>query len=177
MVRVFVDVDTQSDFMNEDGNLYVPGAEKIKPLLQKITKLAKDEKIPVLKTMDWHEVNDKEFSQFPPHCIKETDGSASIRETACKKAIIFEKKTYDVFDKELGNPNFEKWLDEHKVTEAYVYGVATEICIRAAVIGLCKKGITVYVFKDAIKGIDEKNEKEAIQEMRNHGALFVEAKL
>ncbi|MFW6121501.1 MAG: cysteine hydrolase family protein [Petrotogales bacterium] len=177
MKRVFVDVDTQCDFMNKNGNLYVTGAEGIKNTLFKITKLAKDEKITVLKTLDCHKKNDPEFSQFPPHCIEETEGAAPIRETANKRAVNFEKKTFDVFDKKLGNPNIDKWLKENKVTEAWVYGVATEICVIAAVKGLLARGITTYVFENAIKGIDVENEKKAIEEMKKAGAHLAVAKL
>jgi nicotinamidase/pyrazinamidase len=177
MSRVFVDVDTQCDFINEDGKLYVPGAKEIKPVLQKISKLAKDEKIPVLKTMDCHEPNDPEFATFPPHCIKNSIGAASIIETANKKAIIFEKQTYDVFDKNYGNKKIDNWLKENKVTEAWVYGVATEICVRAAVLGLCQRGITTYVFKNAIKGIRDEDVDKSIKEMKDAGAHFAVAKL
>lgn len=176
-MKVFVDVDTQCDFMNNDGALYVPGAEEIKPLLKKITKIAKDEKIPVLKTMDWHEANDKEFSQFPPHCVKETDGAASIRETSNKKAIIFEKQTFDVFDKKLGNKNFKKWLEENKVNEVWLYGVCSEICVKATVLGLLKMGINVFVFENAIKSLTEEGAINAKEEMKKAGAFFAIASL
>lgn len=176
-MKVFIDVDTQCDFMNPDGALYVPGAENIKDILAKITKLAKDEKIPILKTLDCHTSNDKEFNVFPPHCIEGTFGQASIRETSSNNAIFFPKATYDIFDKELGNPLFEKWLTNNKVTIAYVYGVATEICVLAAVLGLRKRNITTYVFKNAIMGIDENACEEAIKKMQKAGAYLVVAKL
>ena len=37
MKTIFYDVDTQNDFMKEDGALYVPGAESIKENLEKLT--------------------------------------------------------------------------------------------------------------------------------------------
>jgi nicotinamidase/pyrazinamidase len=179
-MRVMIDVDTLNDFF-EGGALPVPSANEIRPMLKKLTKLAKDEKIPVLKICDAHDGTEPEMlvngGMFPLHCLKETEGAATIRETAHSKAIVFEKQTYDVFDKKLGNKNFEKWLTDNKVTESWVYGVATEICVKAAVLGLRKLGITTYVFKDAIKGIDEKNVEKAIQEMKNAGALFAESKI
>ena len=182
MKRVFVDVDTQCDFMNEDGALYVPGAEEIKPVLKKLTKLAKDEKIPVLKTMDWHEPNDKEFTQFPPHCVKETGVAATIRETANTKAIVFEKQTYDAFT----NPALEEWLKKNKVTEAWVYGVVGNICCEAAVTGLRKLGITTYVFENAVTWMDmeagvfcqgEDNKDKSVERLRALGAHLAQVKL
>lgn len=177
MNKVFVDVDTQCDFMNPGGALYVPGAEQIKEVLAKITKLAKDEKIPILKTFDCHIPNDKEFEIFPPHCIDGTVGQASIRETSSNNAVKFDKSTYNIFDKKLGNSNFEKWLVDNKIKTAYVYGVATDYCVKEAVIGLCKMGITTYVFENAIAGVTAETTEIAKKEMRKAGALLAIAKL
>jgi len=185
-MKVFVDVDTQCDFVNQDGNLYVPGAKEIKPVLEKLTKLAKDENIRVIKTMDAHLQNDPEFKVFPPHCIVETVGQASIRETANKRAIIFEKQTYDVFDKTLGNDKIDGWLKDNKVTEAWVYGLVGNICIEAAVMGLLARGIKVYVFENAVMWMDMEqgifctgvdNKEQSVARMRKAGAVFAQAKL
>lgn len=176
-MKVILFVDCQQDFMNRDGALYVPGSDEIKPVLDKITKLAKDEKIPILKTMDCHIPNDKEFQDFPPHCIAETVGQASIIETAAVKAITFNKKTYDIFHKELGSPEFEPWLKKHKVTEVWACGVATDWCLKFAVIGILNLGINVYIFQNAISGVDEDASKKAIKEMCRQGAHLAIAKL
>jgi len=178
--RVFVDVDTLGDFF-DGGALPVPNADEIRPTLAKINKLAKDEGITVLKFNDCHDGSEPEMicngGPFPLHCIEESDGAASIRETANKRAVIFPKKTYDVFDKKLGNDKIDDWLKENEVTEAWVYGVATDWCVKAAVLGLIKRGIRVYVFENAIMGIDEKTTQEAIDMMKKAGALFAVAKL
>ncbi len=179
-MKVFVDVDTLGDFF-EGGALPVPDADEIRPTLEKITKFAKSQKIPVLKFNDSHDGTEPEMKAnggpFPRHCMIDTEGAASIRETSCKNALIFEKQTYDAFDTKLGNKKIDGWLKENKVTEAWVYGVATDWCIKAAVLGLLKRGIRVYVFKNAIKGIDEKASKQAIDEMKKAGALMAVAKL
>jgi nicotinamidase/pyrazinamidase len=181
MMKIFMDIDSQSDFMNEDGALYVPDAEDIKPLLKKLTKLAKEEKITIVKTMDWHNGSEPEFIKnggpFPFHCMQETPGSASIIETSAKGAVRFEKQCYDVFDKKLGNKNIAGWLKDNNVTEAWVYGVATDYCVKAAVLGLRKLGINTYVFENAIAGVDPLTTEEAIKEMKEAGAHFAVAKL
>lgn len=167
--------------MNPDGALYVPGAENLKTILGKLTDLAKDEKITVIKTMDCHDGSEPEMTTmggiFPLHCMKETAGQASIIETANNKAVVFEKRCYDVFAKELGNKDIEQWLKKNKVTEAWVYGVATDYCVKAAVLGLCKLGIKTYVFENAIAGVATETTEGAIKEMRAAGAHFAVAKL
>jgi nicotinamidase-related amidase len=178
--KVFIDVDTIKDFF-KGGSLEVPNTSIILPVLKKINELAISDNIPVLKFNDLHDGTEPEMIQqggpFPFHAIEGTPGAEGIFETRNKKAIIFPKKTYDAFDKKLGNQNIEKWLIDNNVTTAYVYGVATEYCILAAVLGLRKLGITTYVFENAIQHIDEESGKVAKQKMRDVGAHFAVAKL
>lgn len=170
-MKAFLFVDCQNDFF-PGGNLAVETADEIRPTLKKLIKLAKEDNIPILKTMDCHVTNDEEFKKFPPHCIEGTEGYKSIEETDVDGAVIFNKQTYDVFDKKLGNKDITKWLKDNKITEVWVSGVVDSICVRAAVLGLLRLGITTYVFKNAIAGLDELSTKEAIDEMKKNGALM-----
>ena len=77
------------------------------------------------------------------------------------RGIYFEKQSYDVFT----NPAFAVFLDLMKVKEAVIYGVATDYCVKAAVLGMQKKGIQCYVVEDAIKGVNQKTTQEALEEM------------
>lgn len=86
---VFWNVDTQNDFMNEDGKLPVPKAETIKPNLKKLTDFARVNNIKVVNTMDWHFKDSKELSDtpdfiktFPQHCMANTQGARFIEETS-----------------------------------------------------------------------------------------------
>src|SRR5258705_11341300 len=71
---VFVDIDTQNDFLLPVGALYVPGAERIIPTLARIYDLAKRKSIPVISSADAHSERDPEFASWPPHCIAGTLG-------------------------------------------------------------------------------------------------------
>jgi len=51
---VFVDIDTQFDFMNPRGNLYVPDAEDIIDNIKKLFDYAKEHKIKILSSTDAH---------------------------------------------------------------------------------------------------------------------------
>ena len=51
---VFVDIDTQFDFMDPSGNLYVPGAEDIVDNIKKLFEYAKGHKIKILSSTDAH---------------------------------------------------------------------------------------------------------------------------
>lgn len=187
---IFLDIDTQYDFMHKDGMLYVPGAEKIIPKLKKITEFAKKKKINVIASTDKHTLKDREIASgaFGAHCIRGTRGQKKIIETRLNGAVsvstkrltperikklkrigrlMIEKQEYDAFS----NPNLKLLLSGLKA--AYVYGVATDYCVKAAVLNLCRMGIKAYVIKDAIKPVFKKNEKKDLALFKKYGAKFL----
>ncbi len=179
MKKIFFDVDTQKDFMNKDGALYVPNAESIKPNLKKLTQFAVNNKIGIICSMDVH-IGTEEYKDvetelkrnggpFPDHCMEGTEGCTSIDETDSIALCIttyIDKQTYDVFS----NPETKEELKG--VEEAVVYGVATDYCVKAAVLGMLKMGIKVTVVEDAIMGVAEDTTKKALKEMKDKGAIF-----
>ncbi len=89
---VFVDIDTQFDFMDPRGNLYVPGAENIVDKIKKLFNYAIEHKIKILSSTDAHTVDDPEFKLFPAHCIKGTPGNQKIEASTCNDNIIIENR-------------------------------------------------------------------------------------
>ena len=185
---VFVDIDTQIDFMRPEGKLYVPGAEQILPNLVKLMNYARQHDIPVLSSADAHTPDDPEFEIWPPHCVVGTEGQRRIPETQFPDAIvvpyipgafhpsgkwsgqtIIEKPTYDSAD----NPNFDTIIESLKPRRAVVFGVATEYCVRADALSILKRGMAVDLVKDAIKAIKEEDGRKAIEEMTTAGARLV----
>lgn len=188
---IFFDVDTQYDFMHKDGKLYVPDAESIIPNLKKITQFAKKKNIPIIASGDAHRMTDWEIvsKTFPPHCMAGSKGYKKIPETRLSNTKIVPnkklsnkqlkkllekynrfwilKQRYDVFS----NPNMKTILK--RIKKAYVYGVATDYCVKAAVLGLRKMGVETYVVKDAIKPVFKKNEKKDLSLFRKKGAKFL----
>ena len=78
---VFYDVDTQNDFMEKKGTLYISGSEKIKPVLKELTQYALNNNILILGSSDRHFEDDEELKTFPPHCMDGTWGMERIKET------------------------------------------------------------------------------------------------
>lgn len=182
--QIFYDVDTQNDFMNKDGALYVPDAELIKPNLKLLTDYAAKNNIQVLASVDNHygtEVfkdSEGELARwggpFPDHCMNGTLGQRKIAETdpSLTNAVLIEKQSYDVFT----NPAIEPMLQAMDVKKAVVYGVATDFCVKAAVLGMQNRGIQCYVVVDAIKGVFPDKTKSALEEMMNARAMLVTTK-
>jgi nicotinamidase/pyrazinamidase len=177
-VTVFWNVDTQEDFIDQAGKLYVQGAEEIRPVLKQITDFAKSEGIRVINTCDYHHINSDELSSipdyettFPQHCLAGSSGAEFISETLPESPLVIDwdselaifaefddperfrnvvirKDAFDVF---AGNPYTEKIVEILHPDQVFVYGVTTNVCVDRAVVGLADRGIKVYVFGDAIK--------------------------
>ncbi|HEY5511724.1 MAG TPA: isochorismatase family cysteine hydrolase [Prolixibacteraceae bacterium] len=175
---LFWNVDTQIDFIEPTGKLYVKGAEKLKPALKKITNFAKENHIRVINTCDFHLINSNELSPnpdyittFPEHCMAGTRGAEFIEETKPHlpaivdwmthlailpqlananqyRNIVIRKDAFDVFE---GNPYTTRILNLIKPEKVFVYGVTTNVCVDKAVCGLAELGYKVFVFEDAIK--------------------------
>ena len=94
---IFWDVDTQHDFMDASGKLYVPDAEAIKPHLKRLTDFAHARQIHIVASSDDHVAGHRELSAtpdfletFPEHCMRGTPGAAKIAETALEAPMIIE---------------------------------------------------------------------------------------
>jgi nicotinamidase/pyrazinamidase len=166
----FWDVDTQRDFMLRTGGLYVPEAEQIAGGIATLTEYARQRGIHIFGSLDAHTVNDPEFKQFPAHCVKGTWG---FHKALGKRPgeIYFEKNTIDVFT----NPEAERAIVETAQNYA-VYGVATDFCVRAVVLGMQNRGIQAYAVEDAIRGVFPDKTQQAIEEMKKAGARFIKIK-
>ena len=85
---VFVDIDTQRDFLEESGALFVPGSRSIVPNLERLSRFADARGIPVVATACRHSPGDPELSQFPPHCMAGTDGQRRIAATERPGSVV-----------------------------------------------------------------------------------------
>jgi len=197
---IVYDVDTQKDFMNPDGALSVPGAETIVGAISKVMETANKNDILVVGSVDAHPIDDKEFEVYPPHCVVDTEGQEKIPETLIHNdsfvytvpntgngldmyvadgcgQIYFEKQTYNIWDKTLGQPdNLQTILRSADVKDIYVMGVASNVCVIAAVEGFVERKYKVHVISDAIKGLtisEDNNEETVITKMKELGVDFI----
>jgi nicotinamidase/pyrazinamidase len=172
MTTVFIDVDTQLDFLYPAGALYVPGAEHIVPALARLTRYAAEHGIPIVSTADAHAENDVEFHQWPPHCIAGTLGQHKVEATLLPRGarqIVVEKQTVDVFQA----PNLRRVIEALRPDRFVVYGVVTEICVLFAARGLLKMGKPVTIVTGAIAGLTPAGSEAALKELQSAGAEVV----
>jgi nicotinamidase/pyrazinamidase len=175
---LFWNVDTQNDFIDPSGKLYVPGAEKLRPVWAEITRLAKKFRIKVINSADAHDIHSPELDlepdlvkTFPPHCLTGTYGAEFIKETNPENPLVFRWDTkYDVaplkvdvpvyrnfvilkneFDMFAGNSITEQLIREVNPAKVFVYGMTTNICVDYSVRGLVGLVKKVFVISDAIR--------------------------
>lgn len=183
---VFVDIDTQNDFLDYNGSLYIPGSENIRPNLKLLIDFAVNNNLKIISTMDSHAEDDPEFLEFKPHCIPGSWGWQKIPETIydnyqliepvvedelrlLSNRFIVKKHMIDAFS----NPNLMRLLYYLEKRNFIVFGVATEYCIRQLVLKLLKEHFLVQLVEDAIIGISDENAEIAIQEMVANGAKLI----
>ena len=189
---LFWDVDTQVDFMDTGGKLYVPGAENIIPRIQQLTQFAAEHRIPIVASACAHVPSDPEFSQYPPHCLVGTPGQQKVAGSllpdhyiipnrkielpgniASYPQLIVEKQATDVFS----NPNTDSllarlaaaWHFPPASTEVVLYGVVTEICVELAARGLIQSGYRMTILSDAIQHLSPERGKATIEYVEQHG--------
>jgi nicotinamidase/pyrazinamidase len=182
MRTVFVDVDTQYDFLFPAGALYVPGAERIVTAIGQLNRYAEAHGIALLSTADAHAENDPEFAAWPPHCVAGTLGQRKPAATLLESRVVIpnrdiggaldkpsqyivEKQTIDVFD----TKTVRQILDALGADRFVVYGVVTEICVISTVRGLLAPGKQVVVAADAIQALSAEKAGQALNEIRSLG--------
>lgn len=181
MQQVFLDVDTQIDFIYPTGALSVPDATQILPNLAALTQFALAGQIPLISTADAHLEDDAEFSQYAPHCVAGTFGANKVPETLSAKAfrvgvgerapaewqgqLILEKRSLDMF----AQPSIAALLESLNPDRFVVYGVVTEICVMHAVEGLLRLGKSVTLLSDAIFALEASKAHDLITRWKLRG--------
>jgi nicotinamidase/pyrazinamidase len=157
-------IDMLNDFILEDAPLRVPKIERIiEPIKREIEK-ARSEGYHVIYLCDSHEENDREFEIFPRHAVKGTEGAKILEELKPEGTdIIVRKKTFSGFY----NTNLDEILKKLEVEKIIVTGDVTNICILYTVADAVMRGYKVDVVKDAVAGINARDHKFALEQMKN----------
>jgi nicotinamidase/pyrazinamidase len=185
-VKLFFDIDTQIDFMFPSGALYVPGAEKLLPLIATLNRMAVSSGGKVISTTCAHDEDDAEFRVWPPHCVIGTVGQAKpaslLLENRCvvpreeaplavaaAGQIVLEKAQLDLFS----NPNTDGVIRALNPDECIVYGVVTEYCVMKCAMGLLDRGYKVSLVREGIQCLSEADAGSLLQDfVARSGAGF-----
>ena len=197
--HVLWDVDTQVDFVLPDGKLSVPGADEVVPGDGAARRLGARERRRARRLgrrPRAHRSRDLGRPRLREHVSRRTASAAraapqripetragrpaaalarrlpagrSSRElVAGRREILLLKKSFDVFT----NPNTEAVLDALDPAEVILFGVATDVCDHAAIVGLLRRGRRVAFVEDAARGLDEERTRRASAHWRDAGVRF-----
>jgi nicotinamidase/pyrazinamidase len=189
---IFFDVDTQRDFMESTGALYVPDAEAIRPRIGRLLRSAGERGITTISSRCAHQVDDPEFAIFPPHCLEGSPGAERIfadlpqlprivipADARSDPDAVLEPATHYLVEKRVFDLFSNPWLEgvrrkgTFKDQECVVFGVATDYCVRACALGLASAGARVLLIEDAVRGVAAETTRNTIEEMREAGVVFI----
>ncbi len=146
-------VDMQNDFVREEGNLYVPTAQKTISNIQHLIKSARGAGVHVVYTQDTAIENDPEFDIWPEHCVKGTWGWEIIEEVKPEKTdLICPKNRYDGF--------YGTWMDHFliniwKVKNVVITGTVANICVAHTAASAGLRWLKVVIPADGISALTE----------------------
>jgi nicotinamidase/pyrazinamidase len=189
---IFFDIDTQSDFLDRGGALYVPDAETIKPNLERLLQAASAKGITTISSRCAHEAGDAEFEIFPPHCIDGTPGAERVfaslpalprKEIAvdapADPAVQLSAGTHYIVKKKVFDLFSNAWLDGLRRSGKFedetcvVFGVATDYCVRACALGLAPTAKRTLLVEDAIRGVAMETTTTTLSDLRAAGIEFI----
>lgn len=179
-------VDVQNDFC-PGGALAVADGDRVVAPLSRLAGQFQRKGLPVFASRDWHPSDSRHFKAgggpWPVHCVAGSEGAAfhPDLELPAGTAVLSKGKArdqegYSVFDEgrtDAGTTLAEE-LRRARATTVYVGGLATDYCVRGAVLGGLAEGFRVAVLTDAIAAVDVQpgDGDRALEEMKTAGATF-----
>ena len=197
--KALVVVDVQIDFCPE-GNLAVPNGQEVVEVANYLSDGSGfDYKV---LTKDWHPKNHCSFASshpgkqlfetvtlengvnqmlWPDHCIQDDDGAQfhPALDTECDKVIIkgtdIDVDSHSAFLDNAQNRStgLLEYLNENEVTDVYVMGLATEVCVKLTVLDSVNLGFNTFVITDGCRAVNDENGKKAFKEMADATAILV----
>ncbi len=197
MNRILVDVDTQVDFCEPHGALFVADAPKVMDHARSLVRWALQHGHHIVGSVDSHAFDAWEFNTnltngapgpFPPHCVKGTAGWLKVAGTMAGKAyfvpnalhtlkapagwqaLYFEKEVYSLFANPMAQPFLLDLAAQGPRPTFTVFGVATDYCVKAACEGLLKLGVgDVELVTDAVAAVVPADGEKTIAALRDAG--------
>ncbi|MDO8496707.1 MAG: bifunctional nicotinamidase/pyrazinamidase [bacterium] len=180
-------VDVQNDFC-PGGALPAPdGNQVIKPLNKVIAYFHKN-RWPVFLSRDWHPEETKHFEKFGgpwrPHCIQNTRGADFHPDLQFGSGLSYiiskgmDPNVIDSYSPFKGTAHgcmLDELLRSHWINELYIGGLATDYCVKEAVLDACKLRYNTYLLTDTCRAVNLKpgDDVRALSEMANAGAQFI----
>jgi nicotinamidase/pyrazinamidase len=197
-----VAVDVQADFTEfRSGSLVVPGTDDgyVREVIE-ATKEFKSKGMPIVATMDNHpadhvsfftnhpgskafdvvRIGDLEQVLWPPHCVQKTSGAEILipRDLITTVVETGTRRVYDCYsgfrDDGGNDTGLKAVLKDLGAKRLIVYGLATDVCVRATVLHALEEGFEVKLLLNLSRGITPEGTQAAVEDMRAAGAVIEE---
>ena len=199
--KALIMVDLQNDFC-PGGALAVSGGDEVIPLANQLQNLFDL----VVATQDWHPSDHLSFASnqagkkvgdtvlvkgieqilWPAHCVQYSQG-AEFHSGLNLEGIhrVIQKGTDKVIDSysafydnaHLKSTGLTEYLQNEKITDVYIMGLATDYCVKFSAIDATRLGFNVFLIKDACRGVELSpgDIDRALAEMRAAGVKIIES--
>ena len=164
-------IDFTNDFVAKDGKLTIYPTNIDQEIIKNIN-LFKKENDYIVVANDFHKINDfynPEFSLFGNHNIDEYgrelfgDVKTAVEKVPNRLLVNINKNRYSAF---VGT-DLELKLRERNITELFLCGVATSICVMQTAIDAYNKGFKINILEKACMDITNEDHMFAIKYMKN----------
>jgi len=192
-------VDVQPCFV-EGGSLAVSGADDAYVAkVQRDTKWLYRKGYLIFGTRDYHppdhisfasnhpghnpfdviEIDGRQQVLWPDHCVQTAGDSRALVDNNLFFEIVKKGQnplfdSYSAFQDDGGaKTELHSILQAKGITHLVIYGIATDYCVYASVMGALQRGYSVTVVEDLIRGVAPETSAAVIEEMKAAGAEFV----
>jgi nicotinamidase/pyrazinamidase len=179
-------IDVQNDFADPSGSLWVRGATRILPRINREIEQAQEAGATIVYTQDWHPPSTPHFAKdggiWPVHCVADTWGAELHPDLVVDGETIRKGSNgedgYSGFTMRdpTSGAEIPTPLEDHLRTagtkRVVICGLATDYCVNATAIDARRLGFETVVLIRAIAAVNLKagDEQQAIQQMAEAGA-------
>ncbi len=192
MVRALVIIDVQNDF-TEGGALGVEGGAAVAAAITEHLREHPDDYAVVIASRDWHDPDNDNGGHFasagepdfvstwPRHCMAGTEGAEYHPAIDTGLIDIHVRKgqgvpAYSIFEGTTDDGRgIVVALDELRITDVDVVGIATDYCVRASALDALAAGRRVRVLTHLVAGVAPTSSAAALGELAAAGATLVGA--
>jgi nicotinamidase/pyrazinamidase len=198
-MRALILIDLQNDFL-PGGALAVPGGDAVIPIAN---RLQRDFELVGL-TQDWHPPNHASFAAnhpgkavgevielhglsqvlWPVHCVQHSPGAAFAPGLHTERVShVAQKGTDPNIDSYSGffdngrrkATTLAEFLRARAVRELYMFGLATDYCVKYSALDARQLGFTVFLCADACRGVNLKpdDSAQALSELQAAGVQLI----
>ena len=168
-------VDMVNEFCKPGGAMVLPGYEALVAPQKRVLSAARQGGCPVLWVADTHRRNvrqDREFLKRTPHCIEGTWGTEIIEDLGARPDDLYVvKRRYSAFF----NTDLDLTLRDLEVRTVVVFGVVTNICVRATVHDAFFLGYQVVVPEDCVAATGPREQASSLYDIATHFGIVTDS--